>query len=84
MDKKQANPRKSKGFSVRRTPKILGKQRQNAPKKQGKSENEKKGKEIESPTENRGLRRSAARIRGENRKIRNADGENAENTDDRP
>ena len=34
-------PRKSKGFSLHGTPKILGKGRKNAPKKQGKSENKK-------------------------------------------
>ena len=35
-------PRKNKGFSLRGTPKILGKERKKRTKKKGKSENEKK------------------------------------------
>ena len=42
----KGNPKKNKGFSLRGTHKILGKERKNTPKKQGKSEN-KKSKEIE-------------------------------------
>ena len=45
-EKKRADPEKSKGFALRGTPKILGKKGKNAPKKQGKSENN-KSKEIE-------------------------------------
>ena len=44
--KTKGNPEKGKGFSLRGTPKILGKERKNAQKKQRKSENEKR-KEIE-------------------------------------
>ena len=44
--KSKGNPEKSKGFSPRGTPKILGKDREKRTKKQGKSENE-KSKEIE-------------------------------------
>ena len=46
LEKSKGNPEKSKGFSLRGNPKILGKERKNPSKKQGKSENE-KSKEIE-------------------------------------
>ena len=46
LEKARVFPPKSKGFSLRGTPTILGKERKNAPKKQGRSENE-KSKEIE-------------------------------------
>ena len=46
LEKSEGNPEESKGFSLRGTPKILGKGRKNEQKKQGKSENA-KSKEIE-------------------------------------
>ena len=46
LEKARVFSQKSKGFSLRGTPKILGKERKNAPREQGKSENE-KSKEIE-------------------------------------
>ena len=49
------SPQKSKGVSLRGTPKILGAARKKAQKKQGKSEN-KKSKEIEKSKEKRRVR----------------------------
>ena len=46
LEKARVFPQKSKGFSLRGTPKILGKEREKRTKKQGKSES-KKNKEIE-------------------------------------
>ena len=46
LEKARVFPQRSKGFSLRGTPKILGKERKKRTKKQGKSENE-KSKEIE-------------------------------------
>ena len=54
---KGSSPQKSQGFSLRGTPKILGKGRNNAQKKQGKSENE-KSKEIEESKDWRVLEKS--------------------------
>ena len=41
-EKSKGNPEKSKGCSLRGTPKFLGKERKNTPNKQGKSETKKK------------------------------------------
>ena len=42
LKENKGNPEKNKSFSLCGTPEILGKERKNAQKKQGKSENEKK------------------------------------------
>ena len=60
FEKSRETPKKNKGFSLRGTPKILGKGRKNAQKKQGKSENE-KSKEIKKKQglEGQGTQKSA-------------------------
>ena len=57
LEKARAFPPKRKGFSLRGTPKILGKERKNAQKKQGKSENEKARKSKKARIGGSGLLR---------------------------
>ena len=52
--KKKGNPGKKQGFSLRGTPKILGKERKNAQEKQGKSENKKARKSKKQGLEGQG------------------------------